>query len=115
MNTDERLTYIDLSNLYNQTNSSLQVEPGDLAQSIMKMYNIKPVTAFTIVTDAPDPRFRYIIHVNEDDELIQKFNELLDETSDYLEAANKILQENKDLIALIIFDGYDVGISFAKI
>lgn len=110
----KRLTYIDLSNLYFQSEKSLNIEPGELAKQIVRAYDMKVILAFTIVTDTPRCQDPYIIHVNEDKNLIEKFDKIMKET-DYLTAVDKILEEDKSLIAVVLFDGYDVGVTFSRI
>lgn len=116
MKVEDRLTYVDLSNLYNNTPSTTEApvtEPGQLAVDLLKLYEFEPILALSVSPDIPD----YIIHVNNDaDELVNRINELLSNKDlDLLEVVKRILEENKDLLAVVVYDGYDTGVAFSKI
>ena len=108
----KRVYYYSYEDLYDADGSNPQGEAGVLAAELMKYYGFEVMLAFTIATDAPRDTSPIIFHVGNEDNAIFPILMQEIEEEDYYDAVEKAIEEEgKDLIGIIVFDGYDTGIA----
>ncbi|MFP3307220.1 MAG: hypothetical protein RXN93_07790 [Thermocladium sp.] len=110
---EKRVYYFTFEELYHSSrNSYPQGNPDTLAANILKFYGYKVELAFSIVNDAPRDASPILMSVGDANHpWMKRLMELLDEY-DYYEAAEKLLNEDgNNAIAIIVYDGYDVGLA----
>ena len=112
---EKRVFYYSFEDLYDVAENP-QGNPDTLAANILEFYGYKVELAFSIVTDAPRDASPILMSVGDENHpWMKRLMELLDDDEyDYYEAAEKLLNEkllNENAIAVIIYDGYDVGVA----
>jgi len=108
----KRVFYYSFEDLYDADASNPQGEAGILATELMKYYGFDTILAFTFATDAPRDASPIIFHVgNEENALFPILMQEIEEENDYYAAVEKTIEKEKDVIGIIIYDGYDVGIA----
>jgi hypothetical protein len=93
---------------------------GILAVMLLEYYGFTPLVAFTIVNNAPQGAPHIIFHEgNEENAIFQVLMQYYEEDNDYYDAVEDTIEDieegieedEKDLIGIIIYDGYDTGIA----
>ena len=112
----KRVFYYSFEELYDVARNP-QGEAGDLAVELMKYYGFTPLIAFTIATDAPRDASPIIFHVgDEENTIFQVLKQKIEDYDDYYAAVEEAIEEmkegdEKDMIGIIIYDGYDTAIA----
>jgi len=115
----KRVFYYSFEDLYNVAENP-QGDAGVLALTLLKYYGFEPLVAFTIVNNAPQGAPHIVFHVsNEENPIFQMLEEYYEEDNDYYDAVEDTIEdieegfeeEEKNLIGIIIYDGYDTGIA----
>ena len=118
----KRVFYYSFEDLYDASQNP-QGEAGGLALTLLKYYGFTPMLAFTIATDAPRGASPIIFHVgNEQNAIFQVLKQKIEEYNDYYNAVEKTIEDieegieedEKDLIGIIIYDGYDTAIAIGS-
>jgi len=115
----KKVFYYSFEDLYN-ISSNPQGYAGVLALTLLKYYGFFPLIAFTVATNAPQGAPHIVFHVsNEEDPIFESLEEYYEEDNDYYDAVEDTIEdieegfeeEEKDMIGIIIYDGYNTGIA----
>ncbi|MFP3307512.1 MAG: hypothetical protein RXN93_09310 [Thermocladium sp.] len=116
----KKVFYYSFEDLYDASPNP-QGDAGVLALTLLKYYGFFPLVAFTVATNAPQGASPIIIfHVgNEEDPIFESLEEYYEEDNDYYDAVEDTIEdieegfeeEEKDMIGIIVFDGYNTGIA----
>jgi hypothetical protein len=109
---------------------AVPVEAGILAVVLLEYYGFEPLTAFTIVNNAPQGAPHIIFHEGNEENIvfqvlkqnIEKYNNYYDAIEKTIEGINMEIEEEGglggafgemviDMIGIIIYDGIDTGIA----
>jgi len=101
--------------LYHIAPEGFPIENPDLlGRQIADYYGLEVVLAFTVVADAPVDVSPYDFSVGDEDHpIFQQLMQRTNDGNDFDEALNEIAEE-KDLLILVVEDGYDTGIVITK-
>ncbi len=111
----KRVFYFTFEELYNASQNP-QGEAGVLALTLLKYYGFEPILAFTIATDAPRGASPIIFHVGDGTHpLFPVLKQKIEDYDDYYAAVEETIEEEeKSLIGIIIYDGYDTAIAIGS-
>ena len=108
----KRVFYFTFEELYDASQNP-QGEAGDLAVALLKYYGFTPMLAFTIATDAPRDASPIIFHVgDEKNTIFQILKQKIEDYDNYYAAVEETIE--KDMIGIIIYDGYDTAIAIGS-
>ncbi|MFP3307431.1 MAG: hypothetical protein RXN93_08905 [Thermocladium sp.] len=110
---EKRVFYYSFEELYDASQNP-QGEAGVLAVELLKYYGFEPILAFTIVNNAPQGASPIIFHVDDEKNAIfQILKQKIEDYDDYYVAVEETIE--KDMIGIIIYDGYDTAIAIGSI
>jgi hypothetical protein len=108
----KKVFYYSFEDLYDASQNP-QGEAGVLALTLLKYYGFTPILAFTIATDAPRDASPIIFHVgDEKNAIFQVLEQKIEDYDDYYAAVEETIE--KDMIGIIIYDGYDTAIAIGS-
>ena len=108
----KQVFYYSFEDLYDASPNP-QGDAGVLAVALLKYYGFTPMLAFTIATDAPRDASPIIFHVGDGTHpLFPVLKQKIEDYDDYYAAVEETIE--KDMIGIIIYDGYDTAIAIGS-